>query len=1554
MASKWKKRNSFQVKRLTSTGRGIVFFIFSAVFTVIPFLLFTTNLLANPLYYVNHWHLHQPIYWPYQSRAGVNRWELARESIDNQSNFPYSGHPDNDLSAIFGKDDRVAAYQYRVKDALDTIDQYPQAGFTLSYTGSLALNIKSLGDAGYLGYGSDWNSGNSTARTWLTDGGQRRLDIVVFGFTHPMFPFLPEEVAKKEIELYKAVYPDAWGGTADTKGMFPSEIGFSERMIPYLVDEGLQWVYVANSHISRTIPEWSDVTTAGTDYATEPPNKADRTYDPAPGNYHWRKANIDGRKTCNELTYSYRPHYAQYIDPETGNASKIIVVPCADYEGYVDGYQTFPVDLFDDIALYGDLSQPPLVILAHDGDNAWGGGYDSYMTNTPQKADGADAKGYTVSQTQQYLDNFLPDPNDIVHVEDGPWVNADGDFGSPTFSNWNWPWIDSSGLPDNAPTFDPTAWDDNSQYWAILTALTNRVETAENLSGAPDINKILYPQNGANDVEYAWHYLIGWLDSGHIYYGTSSDFSWLPVVCGNKAAEYADNVIGAGEITTSETVPPTIWIPQRFPYNPGELNFGCAYGYQSWIYSSDFYVYTFAYDAAGIQSVTLKYRTATGSNETPVSPDNYTYAGGAAVGDWQSVAMTSGEWQFKLFLNGTDVTDANPDVKPSYLPLRYWAKISGISNKLVDYYVEAVDKNGNIAKSPIQHCWVGSGSGASSSGSGLWTPENPTKNDTITIKSDKDGSLHWGVNNWTLPAEVYWPSGTTEWGDGQAVETPLVAASTYYYIEIGPFNNSTQTVSEVNFVFHYSDDTWSSPNQKIVISIPSEIPVCSLTSPSNGQVLKSTVSVIASASDDVGVEKVLFYIDGVCVSTDTSSLYQWEWNTVSYSEGAHSIYAVAYDSAGNSGQSAVVNVTVNNINDAPSLDLISPTSGETVSGIYDITWLASDPDGDEVFITIDISSDSGGNFLRLISSASNSGAYSFDSTGFQNGTNYVIKVVASDGIASSSSVSGVFEISNQTSGGGAVGGHTITVDGDGSDWLESDIIATDLAWDHANVMNGAWATHEPPFDYTNLYATWDDNYLYIGIQIVDVTDIADPANAGSSQSSVPRAMDLPQWIAIDTKPGGYSGVADDSYDMWHKGQQFDGSNLPDYQCYFASNFWQGPFLSSYTAAGWNPDGAWSPADGLLGKSGAGSFFSIIGNAPNYATSGNSNYDYVAAGHDRSRDSFFEIGIPLSLLGNPDPSEIKIFVGHGDGDMASGVDSVPDDSATLDTPGVTDYNSPLEWGDKDVFTSSFAVVAQATGTSASYPSLSITSPVDGDTVSGNVDILAYASDSVGISSVTFYIDGVSVFSDTVYPYEYIWDGSSLADGSQHTIKVTATNTSGYSTTKQISVTVNNSSSNSAPTVSVTYPTAGQIVSETLNIQYSASDIDGDTLSVDLKFSSDSVNWNEIVSNSLNIGYYYWDTTEVPDGIYKIKVVASDGTLSSQAVSSEFTIANSISAITADINRDGIVDGEDLMILGRAYGSSSGSSRWNADADLDGDGDVDGSDMEILKTNYGRKR
>jgi hypothetical protein len=259
---------------------------------------------------------------------------------------------------------------------------------------------------------------------------------------------------------------------------------------------------------------------------------------------------------------------------------------------------------------------------------------------------------------------------------------------------------------------------------------------------------------------------------------------------------------------------PTIFYVSRFPYNPGGDNFGPAYGYRHWIYPPDFYVYTFVYDASGLSSVKLKYRISAGPTPTIA---NMTYAGGPGIGPWQEIVMSSAPFVVKILVQNTDVTNTPPynTFRPKYLPLRYWAHITGVQNQLVDYYVEAVDKKGLVRKSPIYHCWVGSGGGA---GTVLWSPTNPTQADKITIKcpDNKPGWLHWGVNNWTQPVPAFWPEGTTPY-DSRSVDTPLISTNTIpgatYYCQIGPFLPvSTQNVIQVDFCFRYADGTWNNNN----------------------------------------------------------------------------------------------------------------------------------------------------------------------------------------------------------------------------------------------------------------------------------------------------------------------------------------------------------------------------------------------------------------------------------------------------------------------------------------------------------------------------------------------------------------------------------------------------------------------------------------------------------------------------------------------------------------------------------------------------------------------
>ncbi|MBI1753115.1 MAG: M4 family metallopeptidase [Acidobacteria bacterium] len=73
-----------------------------------------------------------------------------------------------------------------------------------------------------------------------------------------------------------------------------------------------------------------------------------------------------------------------------------------------------------------------------------------------------------------------------------------------------------------------------------------------------------------------------------------------------------------------------------------------------------------------------------------------------------------------------------------------------------------------------------------------------------------------------------------------------------------------------------------------------------------------TITLSATASDNVGVTKVEFYIDGALVGTDTTSPYSVTYNSANLANGTHSLVAKAYDAAGNVGSSTAVSFSVSN------------------------------------------------------------------------------------------------------------------------------------------------------------------------------------------------------------------------------------------------------------------------------------------------------------------------------------------------------------------------------------------------------------------------------------------------------------------------------------------------------------------------------------------------------------------------------------------------------------------------------------------------------------------
>ena len=88
-------------------------------------------------------------------------------------------------------------------------------------------------------------------------------------------------------------------------------------------------------------------------------------------------------------------------------------------------------------------------------------------------------------------------------------------------------------------------------------------------------------------------------------------------------------------------------------------------------------------------------------------------------------------------------------------------------------------------------------------------------------------------------------------------------------------------------------------------------PTVAVTAPATGSTVSGTVTVSATASDDVAVAGVQFLLDGALLGAeDTTSPYSVAWNTTTATAGSHTLTARARDAAGNQATSAAVPVTV--------------------------------------------------------------------------------------------------------------------------------------------------------------------------------------------------------------------------------------------------------------------------------------------------------------------------------------------------------------------------------------------------------------------------------------------------------------------------------------------------------------------------------------------------------------------------------------------------------------------------------------------------------------------
>ena len=626
---------------------------------------------AVPMHVTHLWHMHQPIYFPYETVRSTDQ--------NGRYNFNVEGN--------VWDGDRYNCYRDWPAGAVAKASGH--GGSQMSYSGSLTENNSVIwGDP------SGWAGNIRNARNNLkTSSGNSRLDLVGIAYHHSLMPLTSVESMRMQIKLHKEQYKDAWAtGGAYSKGFWPPECAFDSSMIPALVAEGLEWVIVDNGHLFRTVSdfEWSSGSSCR-------PNRADvRNGSSTNLASTWVGLQNVWAPTKVLAPWSYQPHYTRHVDPWTGEIKKIIAVPAGRYEGNENGrggYGAFkPQNVWgSQISANNDASKPMLLLCHSDGDNygmknsdAWNGQQQAFVDMCAGNAD------FEYTSVQDYLSLFPPNGNDVIHVEPGSWIGIDG--GTPYYEKWLAYENRSGEMPD--------MWS-----WSVLVAAQNRVFTADDmensyLSGSKDLNDVEW--GIGNDTAKAWHFYLNGETSCYWYWDFDRANPWdgnVTRAC-NLAIAEADKVIARN--SSNDHRGPSIFPPQRTPYNPG----GRMWDEASPL-PSNFQVWSFVDDVNGVQNATLYWRRDNDGNWPISSTENETFAGGPGVGAWQTVVMTNDWW---------------PTVKGPQVPnetaraQRYMATIAGQTNCLIDYYVQAVDTRGNTNRSNIIHVWVGEQSGSSGEG----------------------------------------------------------------------------------------------------------------------------------------------------------------------------------------------------------------------------------------------------------------------------------------------------------------------------------------------------------------------------------------------------------------------------------------------------------------------------------------------------------------------------------------------------------------------------------------------------------------------------------------------------------------------------------------------------------------------------------------------------------------------------------------------------------------------------------------------------------------------
>src|SRR5881296_3852590 len=596
-------------------------------------------------------------------------------------------------------------------------------------------------------------------------------------------------------------------------------------------------------------------------------------------------------------------------------------------------------------------------------------------------------------------------------------------------------------------------------------------------------------------------------------------------------------------------------------------------------------------------------------------------------------------------------------------------------------------------------------------------------------------------------------------------------------------------------------------------------PSVSLTAPSSGSTVSATVTVSATASDNVGVVGVQFKLDGSNLGTEqTAAPYSISWSTMTASNGAHSLTAVARDAAGNPTTSAAITVTVNNADTtAPTVSITAPTGGSNVSGTTTVSATASDNvgvagvqfrlDGAALGSEDTTSPYSVSWNTTTVSNGSHSlTAVARDAAGNQttsaaitvtvNNTDTTAPTVSITAPTGGSNVSGTTTVSATASDNVGVAGVQFRLDG-AALGSEDTTSPHSVSWNTTTVSNGSHSLTAVARDAAGNQTT--SAAITVTVNNTDTTAPTVSITAPTGGSNVSGTTTV-------------SATASDNVGVAGVQFRLDGAAL-------GSEDTTSPHSVSWntTTVSNGSHSLTAVARDAAGNQTTSAAITVTVNntdttAPTVsitAPTGGSNVSGTTTVSATASDNVGVAGVQFRL----------------DGAALGSEDTTSPHSVSWNTTTVSNGSHSLTAVARDAAgnqTTSAAITVTVNNTDTTAPTVSITAPTGGSNVSGTTTVSATASDNVGVAGVQFRLDGAALGSeDTTSPHSVSWNTTTVSNGS-HSLTAVARDGAGNQTTSAaITVTVNNTDT-TAPTVSITAPTGGSNVSGTITVSATASD------------------------------------------------------------------------------------------------------------------------------------